>query len=370
MLARDMNGRPPEPGPIRDRPSVARTTAVVLAVAVAFGVGLVLVYQIRQIIAWLLVATLLAAALDPAVAWLTRHRWRRGLAALLVSLIVILVILGLLAGLAAPFINQADQLITKLPGYVRRLFEPNGPLSFLESRFHVIERVKSLSPETVWKLASGGGATVLQAVSRGISLIIGVITTLTLMIMLLIEGPNTWRRFLGQLSDERRTRWQRLGTRMAAAVAGYVRGNLFISVIAAVGAYLALLILGVPYPVPLALLVGLLDIIPLIGATIGAVVCVLVAFTEGWLVAVILIGYFVVYQLAENHLIQPLVYSRSVSMSPLTVLLASLVGAAIAGVLGVLVAIPLAGAVTIVVQELLERRRAAPAVTGRENADG
>ena len=116
----------------------------------------------------------------------------------------------------------------------------------------------------------------------------------------------------------------------------------------------------------------MLDIIPLVGATIGAVVCVLVAFAQGWVAAVILIVYFVLYQLAENHFLQPVVYSRTVKLSPLVVLLASLVGAVVAGILGVLVAIPLASAASILIEEISAQRDGArapePALAGGESA--
>jgi predicted PurR-regulated permease PerM len=176
------------------------------------------------------------------------------------------------------------------------------------------------------------------------------------MIMLLIEGPRWWRALVGLFPARRRDMVDRIGGRMAHGVGGYVRGNLLISVIAAVLAYAALVILGVPYAVPLALTVGVLDIIPLVGATIGAIVCVLVALAVGWLPAVVLVIYFIIYQLAENHFVQPVVYSRTVKLSPLVVLLASLVGAVMAGILGVLVAIPLASAVSILIEEIRAQR--------------
>jgi len=344
--------------PLPQRPLTARRTFVVLLVALAFGCALLFVYTIRQVIAWLLVATLLAVALEPAVAWLTRHRWRRTVASVVVSLLFFLIIVGILAGLTAPFITQAKDLVTNLPHYIQDLFR-SGPLKFLETRFHIIEHLKSVSFESVVKVISGGSGSVISALSKGASLVFASVTVLTLMVMLLIEGPRTWGGFVALFGSERREWVDRLGERVGNAVGGYVRGNLFISVIAATGAYIVLLVLGVPYPLPLALLVGVLDIIPLVGATIAAVVCIIVGFTQGWVPGVILIGYFVAYQQIENNFIQPVVYSRTVSLSPLVVLVASLVGAIIAGILGVLVAIPLASALFILVDEYRARRGAA-----------
>jgi predicted PurR-regulated permease PerM len=351
-----MNMAPtPPPG---DRALTARRTLIVLLVVTVFGLALLFLYNVRQVMVWLLVATLLAAALDPAVSWLVRHRWRRGLAALAVSLLALLVLAGVLSALATPLVNQAKELIANFPSYVHDLFSHSGALHRLDARFNIVERLHSVSPSTIWHLVSGGGVSLLHAIGKGVSLIVSTITTLTLMVMLLIEGPLVWRGFVNLFPAGQRAWVDHVGVRLRHSVGGYVRGNLLISLIAAAGAYVALRLLGVPYPLPLAITVGLLDIIPLVGATLGAIVCVLVAFAVGWLPAVILIGYFVVYQMAENHFVQPIVYSRTVNLSPLTVLVASLVGAALAGIFGVLVAIPLASAVAILVHEFTEHRAA------------
>jgi predicted PurR-regulated permease PerM len=361
-----MNMPPLSPAPGGD--STARRTLIVLLVATGFGLALLFIYDIRQVLVWMLVATLLAVALDPAVRWLIRHRWHRGLAALFVTLVALLVLIGIFAALASPLVSEAKGLIEHFPHYVRDVFSGHSPLASLDQRFHIVDRVHSLSPSTVWKVVSGGGVSILHALSKGATLIVSTITTLTLMIMLLIEGPRWWRALVGLFPERRRAMVDRIGGRMAHGVGGYVRGNLLISVIAAALAYAALVILGIPYAVPLALTVGVLDIIPLVGATIGAVVCVLVAFAAGWLPAVVLVIYFVIYQMAENHFVQPIVYSRTVKLSPLVVLLASLIGAVMAGILGVLVAIPLASAVSILIEEIRTQRAAdrapAPAIVG------
>jgi predicted PurR-regulated permease PerM len=143
---------------------------------------------------------------------------------------------------------------------------------------------------------------------------------------------------------------------MQRSVAGYVRGNLLVSLLASTGAFIAMTILRVPYALPLALAVGLLDLIPLVGAILGATLCAFVALSVGWPAAVILIVYFVVYQQLENHFLAPVIYSRTVAMSPLTVLLVSLAGAVLGGLVGVLIAIPLASAGAIAVGELLRSK--------------
>ena len=170
-----------------------------------------------------------------------------------------------------------------------------------------------------------------------------------------MEGPRSWRAFIESLGASR----QRLGEvadRMQRSVAGYVRGNLLVSLLAGAGAFVAMSILHVPYALPLAVAVGLLDLVPLVGAILGAALCALVALSVGWPAAVILIVYFVVYQQIENHALAPVIYARTVAMSPLTVLLVSLAGAVLGGLVGVLIAIPLASAGAIAVGELLRSK--------------
>jgi predicted PurR-regulated permease PerM len=348
---------PPPPPPSSERPLTARRTFVALIVILAFAFSLLFFYTIRQVIAWLLIAILLAVALNPFVAWLAGHRWPRWLAALSISFLVFVVAVGILAGLTAPFIAQAEELITSIPEYVRNAFQ-TGPLRSLDERFGIYEQIQQIEPADVLGFVTGRSGSIFQVLSAGASLVFTAVTVFTLMVMLLIEGPRTWGGFVRFFGGERRAWVDRVGNRMGKSVGGYVLGNLAISVIAAVTTYVVLLILDVPYRLPLALLVGLLDIIPLIGAAIGAVICALVAFTVGWVPGVVVIVYFIVYQQIENSFIQPVVYSRTVSMTPLTVLLASLVGGTIAGILGVLVAIPLASALLILIDEYQARRGA------------
>ena len=143
---------------------------------------------------------------------------------------------------------------------------------------------------------------------------------------------------------------------MAASIAGYVRGNLLISLLAGVGAFVVMTILRVPFALPLALAVGVLDLVPLIGAILGAGLCVLVALTVGWVPALVLLVYFVIYQQVENHAIVPVVYAKLVALSPLTVLIVSLAGAILGGMIGVLLAIPLASAGSILIGEIAKSR--------------
>jgi len=174
---------------------------------------------------------------------------------------------------------------------------------------------------------------------------------------MLLEGPAWMERFYSLLPEGSRGRWEKVGNQIYRTIGGYVTGNLLISVIAGIASTLILLILGVPYAVALGLLVAILDLIPLAGATLAAIIVTTVAFLHSIPAGIIVLVFFVVYQQVENHVLQPLVYSRTVQLSPLAILISVLIGAKIAGVLGALAAIPVAGAIQVLLLTWLELRR-------------
>jgi predicted PurR-regulated permease PerM len=199
----------------------------------------------------------------------------------------------------------------------------------------------------VSRFALGAGAAL--TVTKGV--ITAVVATLTIVFMtffMLLEGPLWMDRLYGLVPEPKQPRWRKVGNDVYRTVGGYVTGNLLISLIAGVASGIVLWAAGVPFAVALGLLVALLDLIPLAGATIAAVVCVLVAIAASGTTAAVVVGvFFVAYQQLENHVIQPLVYGRTVQLSPLAVLVSVLVGAEIAGVLGALAAIPVAGTIQV-----------------------
>jgi predicted PurR-regulated permease PerM len=184
-------------------------------------------------------------------------------------------------------------------------------------------------------------------------------------VFMLLEGPTWMERFYAMLPEPSRERWRGIGRKIYLTVGGYVTGNLFISIIAGVTSTIVLLALGVPYAVALGLLVAILDLIPLAGATIAAIIVCSIGFLHALTAGIILIVFFILYQQLENHVLQPLVYSRTVQLSPLVILVSVLVGAQIAGVLGALAAIPIAGTIQVLLlawfEERRRRRDAAPA---------
>jgi predicted PurR-regulated permease PerM len=337
---------------------IIRVTAIVtLTILVIVGV-LEFLFQIRTILLWVLIGVILAIALQPVVGWLERHRWNRILASLLVSFGTIVVLVGVVFAVAYPAITQADDFIRALPRILDSLFGTGGSLNLLETKFHVLERVASVTPEQVTKVVLGNQDTIIGAVTKAASIIAATITILTIMVMMLIEGPRAWRSILEAMLEEERTWAERIGQNFLRATGGYVRGNLAISVVAGIASYIVLKIMGVPYAETLAVLVAVLDVIPLVGATIGAVIVCVVGFALGGAVdGIVLVVFFVLYQQFENNVLQNIVYSKTVALSPLIVFIAALIGAALGGIVGVLLAIPLTSAGWVLAKDLIALRR-------------
>jgi predicted PurR-regulated permease PerM len=179
------------------------------------------------------------------------------------------------------------------------------------------------------------------------------------MVMLLIEGPRAWRAMVSTLVADERGWAEHMGLNFLRSTGGYVRGNAAISVVAGTAAYIVLRILDVPYAETLAVFVAVFDIIPMVGATIAAVVVCVIALATGGLVdCVVLAVFFIVYQQFENNVLQNLVYSKTLQLSPLVIFVAALIGATLAGLVGVLLAIPLASAAWGFAGDLLALHRA------------
>jgi predicted PurR-regulated permease PerM len=340
-----------------------RTIVVVLGVTLLVAVALALVYLAWHVITWILIAVFLAAALNPAVQFLEQRGVRRGIASALVFVAALLVITGLSFLVIPPLVDQVRKFIEALPDIVADVTAGRGPLGFLERDYGITERVRAAIEER----GAGGVLGLTEpavAVARSVvTAVVGAVTVAFLTFFMLLEGPRTVDRFLAVLPPSTATRWRRVGGDIYRTIGGYVTGNLVISLIAGTTTTIVLFALGSDYAVALGLVVAVLDLIPLAGATLAAVVVSVVVLVElGWVQAVIVGSFFIVYQQLENHVLQPLIYGRTVQLSPLAVLIAVLIGAELAGVLGALAAIPIAGSLQAIVREVLEyaRGRGAP----------
>jgi predicted PurR-regulated permease PerM len=333
------------------------------AIFIALGVTLLVlflltfVYLAWHVITWILIAVFLALALNPAVEFFERKGLRRGLAAAVVFLLALAAI-GLLGFLVIPpLVSQIRDFIEAVPDFIDDLTAGRGPLGFLQEDYQIVDRVRAAIQE---RGAGGvlGVAEPAQAIAASVvTAVVGVITIIFLTFFMLLEGRRSVDRFLALLPESARPRWERVGRDIYRTVGGYVSGNLLISLIAGTTSVIVLFLLGSDYAVALGVLVAIFDLVPLAGATIAAVLVSTVAFIElGWVKGLIVVVFFVVYQQVENHVLQPVIYGRTVRLSPLAVLIAVLIGAELAGVLGALAAIPIAGTVQAVFRELLRYR--------------
>jgi predicted PurR-regulated permease PerM len=336
-----------------------RTILRVLGVVIAVAVVLEVIWISRHVISWLFISLFLALALDPFVSWIERRgRVGRGAAIAIAYLVVALVIVGIGWTFVPKLVDEVNGFVQALPGYVHDLTHGRGRLGFLERKYHIVEKVRE-------QVQNGGAARILGlsgaaiAITKSvITLVAATVTIVFLTFFMLLEGRAWVERFYGLLPAHTRPRWRRVGHEVYRTVGGYVTGNLLISLIAGVSITIVLLGFGVPYAVALGLLVAVLDLIPLAGATIAGLIVVGVSFLHSVPAGIVVAVFVIVYQQLENHFLQPVIYGRTVQLSPLVVLVAVLIGAALAGILGALAAIPVAGTIQVIVRDLLSDRPA------------
>jgi predicted PurR-regulated permease PerM len=343
----------------------ARTIVNVLLILLAFILLLEVIWISRQVITWVLVALFLALALNPAVEFFQRIGIkRRGYAAALTSLLTLLVILGLGSLFVPTLVGEANDRGGAVPDYVDDVSKGRGPLGDLADRYDLVDRVRAAVQSGGASGVLGLSGTALSVTKSILTAIVAAVTIAFMTFFMLLEGPSWLERFFALLPEGSQERARRVGREIYRTIGGYVTGNLLISVIAGIASTVVLLVFGVSYAVALGLLVAILDLVPLAGATLAAILVTTVAFIDqGWVVGLIVLGFFIVYQQVENHVLQPLVYSRTVQLSPLAILIAVLIGAKLAGVLGALGAIPVAGTIQVLLAEWLRARRERLAVT-------
>jgi predicted PurR-regulated permease PerM len=350
-----------------------RTVLTVAGILISLAIVLWVAWVARRVLVWTLIAVFLALALNPAVDGLQRRGLqRRGAAAAVVYVVAVLALVGLLALFVPTLVQQVDDLVQAAPGYVRDLTHGRGPFGFLETKYHIVDRLEHTVSQGGGTKLLGGASAALDVTRSIVTFITAAVTIAFLTFFMLLYGPEMLDRGFALLPAHSRPRWRHVAQEVYRTVGGYVTGNLFISVIAGGATTLVLLLLGIPFAVALGVLVAVLDLIPLAGATLAAIVVTLVALTQSLTDAVIVVVFFIVYQQVENHLLQPLVYGRTVKLSPLVILVSVLIGAEVAGIVGALSAIPIAGSIQIVLADLLQHRRppAEPPSGEEASADG
>jgi len=336
--------------------------AIVRVVLIVVGVALALygIYLLRQPITWVVIAAFIATALSAPIGALERRVHRRGLATAIVYVGLVLLPIGLLALLVPPLIRQAGDLANDLPRYAQQIQEfvrGNATLRGLEADFDLTGQLREQAAGLPGRL--GGAAGVLSDVGVGIVNSVFAVVTILILSVFLVGSGGRWRdAALSMRPPAQAARLRRTTDRINRAIGAYVAGAGAQAIVAGVTTYVVLLVLGVPFAGPLAVVVALFDLIPLIGATIGAVlVAVVTLFSDFPTDTIVWVIWAVIYQQIENTVIQPQIQKRAVDVHPFVVLVGVLFGSTLFGILGALLAIPLAASIQIVLREFLHLRR-------------
>ena len=322
--------------------------ASVGVVVVTYGL-LMLLLAATRILTWVLIAGFMAIVLAPLVSRLDRRLGgRRNIATATVVIGTLVVSFGAIALFVMPVRTQLVDIITDLPGTVHQAADGRGPVGNLVQRLHVENYIKNNED----KLASAAdrlSGSSFEVVKSVASAAFAFVTIILLTFLFLSQSAAIATAAKNLLPHRRRPSAERIAADAAGAVSGYVIGNFIISAIAGTAAFVCLVALGVPSPVVLALWVAFADLIPLVGATLGAAVCVIAAYVHSPTAGIITLVFFIVYQQIENGVLYPWIMARKVKVNPLVILLSVLLAVEVFGLIGALLAVPVSGALQVVV---------------------
>jgi predicted PurR-regulated permease PerM len=344
--------RAPEPALGTPGPPISRRSPFMVGllgaagVAVTYGVVHLLVVA-GDILALIGLSWFLALGLEPVVAWLTRHHLRRGLAVAIVVIVIVASVGGFIAAAIPILTAQTEAFIRHIPGYLAEMKDHSTTLGKLDERLHLQDRLSQLT--------KGGAPTLMRGLLTAgeavLTITVSSLVVLVLTVYLLVEQPRLRRLTYRLVPASRRPRVILIGDEVTGKVGAYVLGNLATSAIASAGTLVWLVAWGIPYPFLLAIMVGIFDLIPIVGSTAAGAVVSLVALTVSLPVALATLGFYVGYRYLEDYLIVPKIIGRTVQVPATTTLIAVLFGGAALGLLGALIAIPVAAAIDIVLRE-------------------
>ena len=336
----------------------ARTIAKVILVTAATVAFLYFLYLIREILGLLAISAFLAIALGPAVDWLQRRRIPRGLAILVSYLAMIgaIFLVGLVV--VPPIAAEVQNFVERTPQYITELRESETIREY-DDRYQITGKLREQADRLPERL--GGAVEALRSVTVGVfSAIFAVVTVLVMTFFLLLDGKRLVRFAERELGPVRGPRMRAIADNVYRAVGGYVVGMFSIASLAGFLTWIVLTILGVEFAVPLAVLMVFLDLIPQVGSAIGGILIAIVAAISDFPTALIVwTVFFVIYQQVENNVLQPLVFRHTIAVPPLLVIVSVLIGLSLLGVLGALVAVPVAAAVQIIVKDYWKHAREA-----------
>jgi predicted PurR-regulated permease PerM len=338
------------------------TVVVVGFVALDLNALLILMlWVLREVILYLIVAGFLALLMVPPTRLLKRTGMSHGVAATLVFLLAVVVVVALISLFTVPLASALTRLPTQLKHLVDQAQAGKGTIGHLIKRFHLQRYVHQDLP----KLINGATkalkpAEALKAGTAAVGVLFTVVTIAVMSFFVLLEGPKTWAGLLGLVGGERAARVERVSNAVGRSVAGYMVGNISTSVIAGIVVFIALIVLGVPFAGLLGLWVALVDLLPLVGGALAGIPVVVIALLHSVPAGIVMLIVFLVYQQIENHLLNPVIMYRTVRLNPLWVLLAVLIGAklgsevggALGTFVGALIGIPVGGALQVLVTEV------------------
>ena len=326
-----------------------------VAIVVACGIALYLLWRVRGVVRLVGISLFFAVALLPVVDALdTKLRLPRALLILLVYVVLIAAVAVIGYVVVPSLVKEVGQLSHDAPRYAAEL-RHNGTFRHYDDRYHItpvlVKDARQL-PHLLGHLVGPLKDVTVQA----FSFIGQLLTVLAISFLLVLHGRDYVNMGLS-LTGDRSERYRRLIVKINSAVAQYVLGNITISVLATVATWIVLSILGVPYALALGFVVGFFDLLPLVGATLGAIVVAVATLTVDFPTATIVwIAFIVVWQRFEDYVVQPLVYGRSLRVNPIVTIVSVLAGAALLGILGALLAIPIAAAIQIVLKDWWDNR--------------
>lgn len=349
-----------------------KTVVRVLAAVGVFGGLAFLIWHVWPAFILIIVSMFLAVALNQPIGLIANKLpGQNRVLATTVAFLVVLLAVGSFAYVAIPpVIDQTTKFVQNLPEYVQGLSQRGGPVADFINHYGLQQQVDQLVrgvQEQAGNIAQGVGTSVVNGIASFFNGFVTVITILVLTFLMLIEGPRWIARFWNLYSDTALLeRHQRLAGKMYRVVSGFVNGQVLVAGIAAAVGLAALLILTSFFPVPVSAVIPLAgvifiaDLIPLVGATIGAVIIIIVLLFSDPTAALVFAVYLFVYQQIENNFIQPLVQSRTVALSALSVFVALVFGITVSGLLGGILAIPIAGCIRVLVLDHIEHRKRKP----------
>jgi predicted PurR-regulated permease PerM len=334
-------------------PMFDRSSPLHIGMAGAFGAGLVLalgaiILAIGQILLLIALAIVIAVGLDPPVNWITRRglpRW----AAVTCVLIVALAIFGGFLALAIPvLVDQATRLANDVPTYLHSLNNHRTFLGKLNSHYHLVNSIQ--------RFINRGGSSAIAGGVLGVGKIVldlvgAVVVVVILSVYLLADLPRVKRGLYRFAPNSRRARMVLLTDEIVSRIGGYVLGNVLTSFIAGVGTWAWALAFGIPYALLLGFMVALLDLIPVVGSTVGGVIVSLMALTISLPIAIATALFYTVYRFLEDYLLTPKIMARTVQVPGLITVVATLIGGTLLGIIGALIAIPVAAAIKLLLEE-------------------